>query len=191
MNRYNTLLPLAAAAVIALAPLQAAAAGAGEAYLGLQYANLTYAPDAAEEEWEPTALTLRGGTYLNDAFAFEARYGTGMSEDTQERTVFGNPVQTDIEIDSLLGFYALGHLPLGDGFRVYGAAGWTEVEATATASAGNVSVSDSGSESGFSWGLGGQLDLGERFALSIEYMQYLDEDDLAVESLGLGVEFFF
>jgi opacity protein-like surface antigen len=96
-----------------------------------------------------------------------------------------------IELDSLIGVYGVAHLPLGDSFRLYGAAGWTEVTITTAARAGLSQASDEGSEDGFSWGVGGQVDLGETVAVSVEYMQYLDEKDIAVDSLGLGIELFF
>ncbi|MCE8028696.1 porin family protein [Halomonas daqingensis] len=111
-------------------------------------------------------LRLNGGMKFNDYFAAEAHLGTGGSDGP-------------IELDYLVGAYAKGILPLSQEFRLYGLAGFTEVDF------------DVDRESGFSYGAGAEFDVAPNLAIGADYMRYLDKSDYTFDAASVGVRFRF
>lgn len=168
----------------------ALSAQAGSPYAGLQLSTFTY-DEKGFEELEPTGGTLQLGYRVSGAFSVEGRLGTGLDDGEIEMTYEGVPVDVSFELDSLMGVYGLGHLPISDTSSVYGLIGWTRVEATTTASAGGYTVSDDGTESGLSYGIGAEVGLNDRAALRLEYTSYLDEDDFTFTGISVGARVSF
>lgn len=115
---------------------------------------------------ESTGLRLRGGAQFNDYFAVEGHLGSGGSDGP-------------IELDYLVGAYAKGILPLADEFRLYGLAGYTEVDL------------DVDRESDFSYGAGAEFDLTPNLAVGADYMRYLDQDDNTFDAASVGLTYRF
>ena len=166
-----------------MASTSAVAQTAGETYLGGQISQIAYDEDGFSEA-KPTAIVGRLGYFLTDRFALETRLGFGLADDTIDAYGF----DIDVEVDSLIGFYGLGNLPLGNVFSVYALAGVTRGELTAEVD--GIS-SASGDDSGFSYGGGVQARFNESVSAHIEYMSYLDESDYSVTGLSVGLNVHF
>jgi len=136
-------------------------------YLGVQIASEGTYDDGAGGEANPGLIVFRGGMMLNPVFGIEARYGTGTSDDT---FYSGPNAGVNLKLDSLLGAYAIGKLPLGEVFELYGALGYTRL--AMTFSQGSTTVSADGSSP--SYGLGANLRW-ERWSAGIEFMRYYDK----------------
>lgn len=167
-----------------LASTTALADTAGETYVGGQFAQITYDEDGFSEA-EPTAIIGRLGYFFADHFAMETRLGFGLGDDSIN--AYGYDI--DVEVDTMIGFYGLGNLPLNDMFSVYALAGLTRGELTAKADGYNASAT--ADDSGFSYGAGVQARFNQSVSAHLEYMSYLDESDYSVSGLAAGINFHF
>lgn len=154
-----------AAALIAATMSSSAMA---DSYFGVNYVNANV--DFGFTDASPSALMMKYGSYLGDNFSLEGRLAFGLSDDT----TFG----VDVEFDSVLGIYGVyNFMPEGD-FNPYVMFGYSDGEI----SADNVS----GSDSGFGYGLGADIAVGESSAVNVEYASYLDEGGVEITGLNLG-----
>lgn len=158
----------------------------GTNYAGLQFAQATY-DESGVDDLNPTALIGRLGHYFHENFSLEGRLGFGLSDDS----LSGNGLTADFEIDSLFGFYGVGHLPINEVASVYALAGFTQGEASITVSDGTNSASESDDDSGFSYGLGAAFNVSPNAALTVEYISYLDKSDYQLTALSAGMNFTF
>jgi opacity protein-like surface antigen len=154
----------------------------GDAYVGGGLGMVNYDADGLEEA-EPTVLLGRLGYFVVDNIAIEGRLGFGMSDD--DITVLGTDVSFDV--DQVAGVYGVGHLPIADAFSLYGLAGFTYAEGSA--SLAGISIDDD--DTGFSYGLGGQYAVSDDVSAFIEWAQYLDESTYEVTGVTLGATFNF
>jgi opacity protein-like surface antigen len=176
----STLLALITLMVSAL-PLSVLAQGP---YVGGSYTELEYAdPDNDGPELEPSAAYLRLGMEPNAHIGLEARGGFGLSAD--ERDDF------ELEQDHFYGGYLTLGAPVGDAFRPYAIAGYTKsrytVRATSSGLLGTSTTEETETRDGESWGAGFDVALSDQMALNVEYMRYLDKDDLELSGLSLGL----
>ena len=142
----------------------------GRGYVGVGYSPLTFSVEDAPD-WDLAALAVRGGYYFNKYFSVEGRLGFGVGDDT--KTVSTAPQEDiKIEIDYMLGVYAVGHLPLSDRFQLYGLVGYTKGELTATLIQTGESSSDDDSD--LSYGVGAEYDMTNNWSLGLEYTAYFD-----------------
>ncbi|WP_019022875.1 MULTISPECIES: porin family protein [unclassified Thioalkalivibrio] len=163
-----------------LAPaLALAQPSAGTPYVGGQYSHLDADVSGVSGSWNPDALVARGGYFFNEYFAVEGRAGTGLSDDTDNGV--------DVELDYMIGGYARGNLPVSNVVSLYGMAGVTHAEATA--SGGGVSVTDD--DTGPSYGVGAEFNVANDLGLSVEWMRYMDESDYDVDAISVGMNYHF
>ncbi len=106
------------------------------------------------------------GAQFNDYFALEGHLGTGGSD-------------RGADLDHLAGAYAKGILPVAPNFRLYGLAGFSEVE-----------ISDN-RESGLSYGAGAEMDIANNVSIGADYMRYLDESAYDFPSTDSAAGFFY
>lgn len=123
-------------------------------------------PDGPADSRDSVGLRVNGGLQFNDYFAVEGHLGGGGSDGA-------------VELDSLVGLYAKGILPVSQEFRLYGLAGMTEVDG------------DVDSESGFSYGAGAEFDVAPNVSLGADYIRYLDEDQYTFDAASVGVRYRF
>ena len=164
------------------------AGDAGTSDAGLHYAQASYEETAYgyDIEGDPSLLVGRFGHYLTDYFSLEGRVGLGLSDD--DVSVNGYDTDITVEIDHLFGAYAVGHLPITHAASIYALAGFTKGEATAKYG----DLSTSGDDSGFSYGVGGEVNFFSRqFSGTLEYMSYLDKSDYEVSAISAGVNYRF
>ena len=184
----SKLIVLALAASLLLLTRTATAGSEGEYYFGLQYGVGDYDEDGISETYNPTLLTARLGGYLTPNFAIEGRLGSGMEDDTHKLPEFGNN-NFSLELDSMLGVYGTGHFNLSETSSIYGVLGVSQVEGTA--SLPDFSLESSEDNSGISYGIGVDIGFGSSWALNIEYMRYLDEDDFNLDLGSIGATYRF
>nr|WP_298249789.1 porin family protein [uncultured Halomonas sp.] len=123
-------------------------------------------PEGPADSRDSVGLRVNGGLQFNDYLAVEGHLGGGGSDGA-------------VELDSLVGLYAKGILPVSQEFRLYGLAGMTEVD------------SDVDSESGFSYGAGAEFDVAPNVSLGADYIRYLDEDQYTFDAASVGVRYRF
>jgi len=166
----------------------AIAQAANNFYVG---ANLTRITDDGDEAPAiyPLALGVKGGLEITPNFALEARYASGVKEDS---TMLSG-VKVDLEVDKIYGVYAKGVIPLG---RVspYVLIGYSHGQETASVKAYGLSQSDS--DSGVSYGIGIDIPITESVSVSAEWARLLKgEDDAGVgykiEGLSVGATVYF
>lgn len=159
----------------------------GSGYLGGQYSLLTYSEDGINEDAEPTAFTGRIGHFIADRVALESRIGAGLGDDEVRVNTYAGSVDVNVELDSLFGIYAVGHIPLAPSASIYGLIGFTSIEATFSAGGYSASMSDSG----LSYGFGAEFYPNQKFSMNVEYAQYLNETGYNLSAVNIGGSFHF
>lgn len=162
------------------------------AYAGVQYAIADFSFEGVPEEFSPTGLVGRAGSNLNRYFSIEGRLGLGLSDDTVTVTQAATSASVSVELDTLIGVYGVGHVPLGKSSSVYALIGLTQIDTTASASVtdiGSASLSDD--ESDFSYGIGADIGILYNLWVNVEYVQYIDKTDIDVNAIALGLKFGF
>ncbi|XKF16790.1 porin family protein [Halomonas sp. BLK-85] len=153
---------------------------AGDKYVGGQLSRTDLDRDiSGASDINPSAFIGRLGFFGFDNFAIEGRLGTGISDDTVQGV--------DFEIDSIVGVYGVGHLPLGNIASAYAVVGYSRAELTASTS--GLSVDDNDSD--FSYGAGFQVKITPTLSGHVEYMSYLDKSNYDFTAVGLGLNYHF
>lgn len=98
---------------------------AEQPYIGVDAAALTLSTTNAEVK--PAALRLRGGSELSSSWGVEAHAMTGLVKDSAQ--LVGGSM--DVNLQGLVALYLRPKLSLGDGFALYGLAGfaWSSIKA--------------------------------------------------------------
>jgi opacity protein-like surface antigen len=169
-------LVLAAVTLAALCGARAALAQEG-GYSGLSYVWVSYERDGFPSA-DPQALAFRLGARIHRHLALEARAGFGVGEDT----VSFQGVPVEVRIDHYFGVYGKAIAPLSASFSVYGLAGLVGGKVTAK----GLGYSASSSDTGLSLGVGVDLSLGRRLALSFEWAELFKDADFKVEATSVG-----
>jgi opacity protein-like surface antigen len=161
----------------------------GETYVGAQYAVSEYNEDGISEEFEPTLWLLRVGRFFTPNLAIEGRLGSGLDDDTRSVPELGGNDGT-LEIEDILGIYAIGHLNLTESASIYGVLGASKVEGTASVPSfpGLESTEDNSS---ISFGVGADFGIGSNVTLNIEYLRYLDDSDYDLDAVAGGAVYSF
>jgi outer membrane immunogenic protein len=162
------------------------------AYAGVQYASFDFSFEDVSEDFSPTGLIGRAGSNINQYFSIEGRLGFGLSDDTVSVSDGVTTASVSIELDTLIGAYGVGHVPLGKSSSIYALVGLTQVDATASAAlTGSGSASFSDDESDLSYGIGADIGILYNLWINVEYVQYLDKSDLDLSAIALGIKFGF
>jgi hypothetical protein len=166
------------------------AASAGDTYFGVGYSQATYS-EPGVPDFEPSMLGLRAGYYINENFSVEGRLGIGIGDDTQTVTLFVPGFGTftgdvTVEIDSLIGVYAVGHLPVSSSVGLYGFLGFNKAEITATASSGGTSYSYSDDDNDMAYGVGVDFNISPSSAINLEYGNFYDDSGVSVDAITIG-----
>jgi opacity protein-like surface antigen len=161
----------------------------GENYFGLQYADGDYEEDGISETFNPTLLVGRYGRFLTPNFSVEGRLGFDLDDDTQNLPELGNRDAT-LELERLFGLYGTGHFNIAKSFSIYGVLGVSNVKGTVSVPSisGLESTEDNTS---VSYGIGADIGIGSSWALNIEYIRYLDDDDFELDMANVGASFSF
>ncbi|WP_157809060.1 porin family protein [Spiribacter roseus] len=180
--RIATLIPLSLMIGGITAP--ALAVDRGDTYLGGGFSMVSYEEDGLPDA-EPTALVGRLGYGVTDNIAIEGRLGFGLNSD--DVTVSGTDL--DLDVDQLAGVYGVAHLPLASRFSLYGLAGFTYGEISASVDSTDLSVDSDDTD--FSYGIGAEFGATETISGYIEWAQYFDESDYEVTGITVGANYYF
>ncbi len=134
----------------------------------------------------PTALRGVFGYEINPNFAIEGMVGVGMSDDNLK--VNGNTVPgVKMEVDSIFGIYAKPKIKFTPELEGFVRAGFAQSKGTFSGFGEQYSAK----ESGFSYGLGMSYALNPKTSRNIDYMSYLDKNEVKVNgfTFGLGYKF--
>ena len=163
-----TVLSLTTAALLVGAGTFAASAQAQQSphtYVGGDAMFWSLNPDRGSSR-DSVGLRLRGGAQFNEFFALEGHLGTGGSDG-------------GAELDHVAGAYAKGIFPMAPDVRLYGLAGFTEVDI------------NSDRETGFSFGAGAEMDLSSNVSVGADYMRYLDKSAYDFDAASVGLKYRF
>ena len=185
----NQLISITLAGSLCLVTGNGIAATEGENYFGLQYGYGNYDEDGISETYEPTMLIGRFGRFITPVFAIEGRLGTGLDDDTHNLPGFGDRDAT-LEIDSMFGIYGAAHLNMTESSSIYGVLGVSKVEGTASLP-DFPGLESTENNSSVSYGVGADIGIGDRWALNVEYIRYLDKDDFDFDVGSVGASFKF
>jgi len=106
----------------------------------------------------------------------EGRLGIGLGDDAINGVT--------LEASRILGVY--GKFSIGEKVSPYVILGLTSIELDSN-------VTESGTENDFSYGIGADINLSDKSAINIEYMNYYDKSDgpldTEISTIGLGYQF--
>ena len=152
-------------------------------YVGGGISAIEYSESGISDDADLTALYGRVGTKFNDYLSAEIRAGFGIDDDEVE--AFG--VDIDTELENFYGVYLRGGIPTNSIAYPYVVLGYTRGEIEA--SVPGFSLSES--ESDVSYGVGLDLNLTDRVTLNLEYINYLDKDDVEIDGFNIGAVWLF
>ena len=183
-----------AAAVAATLLLTASATGAqaGDLYGGMDYMRMTYEENGISESVNPDGVQFRLGSFIDPAIALEGRVGLGLGETSFRPMPVSVPggtvmVSPSIKIDSFFSGYIRPELPLGEAFHIYGLAGFTAIQTTGKGSVGGFSATATESGTEFSYGAGATFKIDKTVWIQAEYQSLVDNGDVTLNSLNVGV----
>ena len=172
---------LAAAALISFAANTQADESAGY-YLG---ASIGWATDQVDT-FEDSGIGFKvfGGHAFNEYLAAEFGYtDAGKLKDSIDG------VDVTVESSGIVAA-VLGRLPLGDAFSLFAKVGYVLYDETVTVSEGGVRESEKNTDDDPLYGIGAELDVGERIKLRAEYeLVDIPNADFDIVSVGATLRF--
>jgi OOP family OmpA-OmpF porin len=133
-----------------------------------------------------SAWKFFGGYQLNRNFALEASYFDYGSVSASGQT-FGVPFSVSGDATAF-GLAAVGILPLGSQFSLFGKLGLLSTEMDVAAAGIGGAFSESDSETGLHIGVGVMFDLGRNFSIRAEWER---NDEAEIDMMSLGAQFRF
>jgi OmpA-OmpF porin, OOP family len=133
-----------------------------------------------------TAWKVFGGYQFNRHFALEASYFDYGSIAANGQT-FGVPFRIAGDATAF-GVAALGILPLGNQFSLFGKLGLLRTEIDLSASGVGGSSSESDSDTGLHLGVGAMFDIGRNFSIRAEWER---NDEAEIDMISVGLRFRF
>ena len=167
--------------MIGTAHAQQARSAAAGAYAEIGYTQFNI--DGGGSDVKPGALRGIVGYNVHPNVAVEGMLAFGVKED--DVSVGG--VNAEVKLKNALGLYVKPKVNVGEAFEVFGRLGYTRAKVEASVGA----LSGSGSESGFSYGLGANFAFSPRAYVGIDYMRYLKEDGVKTDGFTVGVGYRF
>lgn len=156
----------------------------GTTYLGAQYSRLTFSSDRLITSATPSMVMLRGGVFLLDNIAIEARYGTGVESD---QATAKDDSLVRARVQHFASTYATGHIPLGTRSSFYVFGGFSEFKARFERPGRQLSET----EFSGSYGAGYQINFSRQAGLNLEYNRFLEKNGHRLNGFTLGMQFYF
>ena len=160
--------------------------GVGQGHFDMSGQELTGLSDASVNKTD-TTFTVRGGYMFNPYFGLDVGYydlgsygfnGTGP----------GHVAVSGSGKAKAWGVSALGVLPLGDMFDVYGRIGYADSQIKTNANTELLTASSTDWQGGATYGVGGHWNFNKSVGLFAEWMK---NDKIKVDSYLIGVDFRF
>ena len=183
----NIILAGSAVAMMSTVSVAYAQSPVEQGYLGANYVFVTYEEDGFADEFDLGALIGKAGAKFNPYLAAELRGGFGVADETFS----SNGTTAELELDYLVGGYAVSGIPNEIPVYPYVVLGYTKGELSASISGPGGSVSVSESESDLSYGVGANLAVNDKFHVNAEYMNYFDKDGVEISGVSVGAILLF
>jgi opacity protein-like surface antigen len=173
---------LAAGSLAAFAPAHAQQSQSSQSgmYAGVNFSAVSY-EESSRGTANLTSIGIKLGREINQHFAVEGRFGTGISDDN-----LGSGAN-DVSVDYYLGAYAKGILPLSPRIGLYGLAGVTYGKLSASGASLRLSSADAD----FSYGFGMDFGIGATTALNVEWMRMFEGSGYDLDAVSIGLNFKF
>lgn len=152
-------------------------------YATFDVTSATLEPNDSLVELNPTALRIRGGRFLVSKISVEVQALAGISRGSE---IIDN-TEYDAKVDYIYGLYVKGYLPLADSIAVYALGGLANAELEIEQQTNNVTQIEQFSDYGFSFGAGAEIFLTPTWAISAEYMSYVDADRYELDGFSVGL----
>ncbi|MES2662780.1 MAG: outer membrane beta-barrel protein [Pseudomonadota bacterium] len=166
-------------------------------YMELGYSALTMGDDSDEDADDESKTELKTarvqailGTEIGNNFAIEGVIGTGVKEDSLEVLTS----KLTFEFEEFYGVYARPFVNVTDNVQLFGRIGYHHFKSV-------IKVEDSVDEEGnressvtdndIAYGFGAALSVTETLAITADYMNYYDYEDLTIKGFTLGLRFGF
>jgi opacity protein-like surface antigen len=175
-------LMIASAVAIACTGVQAQFSGE----LGYAPTTITIKDSGDKIKTKPSAIRGLLGYELHPNLAVEGMLAFGLSD--SDVSLNGRTVPTvNIKIDSVTGIYLKPKMKLSDAFEVFARLGFADMKIKASAPR----YSESGSESGSSYGAGLSYAITSNYSVSADYMNYIDKNGGKADGWTVGLRFKF
>lgn len=172
----NKLLSVLVTMVLGLASAVVHAQG----YYGGNFVFVRSSDDFSSDDASLKLIVGRLGMEFSETISGELRAGFGVQNDTIEQ----QSIEVDLDWKQLLGGYVRGSFAASDSlFYPYVVLGYSQVELEVSAL--GETVDDD--ETDFSYGIGGDLALGDTMKINLEYMNYFDKDGLQIDGFAFGL----
>lgn len=156
----------------------------GTTFLGAQYARLTFSSDRLITSASPSMITLRGGVFLLDYIAVEARYGKGVEDDS---ALAPDGELVDTEVQHFASTYMTAHAPIGNRSSFYIFGGFSEFKARFERPGATLNKS----EFSGSYGGGFQINFSRAAGLNLEYNRFLEKSGHRLYGFSIGTQLYF
>lgn len=181
--KHSVKIAIFGAALLGVSSVSFAQDAENRGYFGINAAQASLESDAFDGDWSHPIAVARIGYQINPYIALEGRLGLALGDDSDDIAVGNDTVEVDAEIEQLFGGYI--RLSPITPVKPYLIVGYTDVKAEVSAAG----VTDDDTDGDFSYGVG--VEFGSQVKFGAEYMNYYDDDDTEVTSLGVFAKWEF
>lgn len=150
-------------------------------YLNVGASFTEYDSDGLPDVVEMESFRARAGTHFSPHLGLEVHLLVG----TSGSTVTSSSVKWDVDTDLVYSFLARAQYPVSK-VNLYALGGYSFGEFSATAN-NDLFGSQSGRESGLSYGVGGDVKVHDNIYFNLDYMVYFSDDNFSFSGVGAGV----
>jgi opacity protein-like surface antigen len=175
--------------ILILAAVTASTAVSAQTYGEIGYTASTYKENVDGDVVKASPAAIRGilGLELNPNLAVEGMVASGLGDSSVK---FNGQTISSIKltINSVIGLYLKPKAKLNDNLEIFARVGMVQAKGTITSTGYGT---DSGSDSGFSYGAGLSYALNPTTSLNVDYMSYLNKAGAQLNGITFGVGFKF
>ncbi len=165
------------------AALQPALAYQPSSDYDLFYVGAGYSQNSLDVEkgdsYDLGTLGINLGVKPSPYFAAELRLSTGVADDSAGLV--------EVDQKDTYSIFLKPQLPVADRFHVYGLLGYTTTKFDVSSSIDSEEVS----KDDVSYGIGAQVDVVDNVAVSLDYSRLIDDSEVTLDGIRLGVNFTF
>lgn len=154
------------------------ASASGTSYFGSSYYMSSVEFDAIDADFDLGALTFQYGMDINEMLGMEFRFGFGLQDDSL--------LGVNLSLENYYGLYLKPKYRM-DAVQLYALFGYASAELELSFQGESMSADDDG----FSYGFGLEYFFNDTTAVTVEYMQLINDSDYDSPSFNLGVNYYF
>lgn len=160
-------------------------------YIGINLSQNRVEINDLSGKLRPTALGLTAGISLTPHLAAELRLSSGISDSSKSIDGNGDTAKLKLKQKLTYGLYLKGIVPVTRSFSLYALVGGTHFKAELKGKSALGSVSETDSDSDFSYGAGLIFDASMNTSINLEYARLYNKDDIDIRGLLLGINYHF